>query len=321
MSIRKNRKNTFFKTCIMSFLLLCILAAVHPGQVAAATNASTAASSSKEETMEYLPLHSGGMASTIGRYQFNYTGNWNYFSNINAVYGYEDEVRRNTYISGFTNSSGATLTNSSNATGIVKAYLIWETRKPYVQSDESANHVIVGCSNDYRYVYPNYVYNDNRTYSGWGNIDLRTCYVMVADVTAYVQTHGYNTYYVANIPEYHSTTTGGDNVCSWQLVVVEESKNFPVRALTLKVGSKWRFGDAAYGDSNYLDTNVQFSNGIKSKSTGNVSGQLLFGCANDHDSMYTNLITTLYTSDSSGNRTRVTGSTLSGGGLYRNGAK
>lgn len=191
MSIRKKRKNIFFKTSIMIFLLLCIFVAVHPERVAAATNATTAASTSKEEVTEYMPMRPDGGTVTTGRYQFNYIGNWNYFSNINSVYGYEDEVRRNTYIAGFTNSSGATLTNSSNATGIVKAYLIWETRQPYVQSNESANHVIVGCSNDYRYVYPNYVYNDNRTYSGWGNIDLRTCYVMVADVTNIVKAYGY----------------------------------------------------------------------------------------------------------------------------------
>ena len=192
MFTRKKCRNTVLKTWVVGFVLAFILGMFHSENVSAATGASSAPSSSKEETTEYLPLYNNGSGNTtVGRYQFNYTGNWNYFSNINSVYGYEDEVRRNTYLAGYQNSSGATLTNSSGATGIVKAYLIWETRQPYVQSNESANHVIVGCSNDYRYVYPNYVYNDNRTYSGWGNIDLRTCYVMVADVTNIVKVYGY----------------------------------------------------------------------------------------------------------------------------------
>ena len=324
MFTRKKCRNTVLKTWVVGFVLAFILGMFHSENVSAATGASSAPSSSKEETTEYLPLYNNGSGNTtVGRYQFNYTGNWNYFSNINSVYGYEDEVRRNTYLAGYQNSSGATLTNSSGATGIVKAYLIWETRQPYVQSDESANHVrfIMRDGRAWKNIYPDYVYNDNRKFSGWGNADLRTCYTMVADVTNIVKAYGYGDYYVANIPEYHSTTTGGDNMCSWQLVVVEEGNNFPVRALTLKVGAKWRFGDAAYGDTSYLDTNVAFSNGIKSKSSGSVSGQLLFGCANDHDSTYTNLATTLYTADSGGNRTRVAGSTLYGGGLYKNGGK
>lgn len=323
MFIRKKLKDTVLRTWMVCFLLLGILGIFSLENVSAAPNASQAASSSQEETNEYLKMGNQGGHTAIGRYQFNYTGNWNYFSNFNAITGMEEEAVRNTAIPGYLNSSGATLSNTSGADGIVKAYLIWETRKPYNQWDENANHVrfIMRDGKTRWSIYPDYVYNDNRKYSGWGDVDQRRCYTMVADVTNIVKAYGYGNYYVANIPEYHTIDAGGDNVCSWQLVVVEESKNFPVRALTLKVGSKWRFGDAAYGDSNYLDTNVQFSNGIKSKSTGNVSGQLLFGCANDHDSMYTNLITTLYTSDSSGNRTRVAGSTLSGGGLYRNGAK
>lgn len=302
--------------CLSMVLMFC------SSNVLASTNASSSPSTSKEETQEYLPLGNQGGQVAIGRYQYNYTGNWNYFSNFNAITGMEEEVSRNTAISGYLNSSKGTLVNSSGANGIVKAYLIWETRKPYEQWNENANHVrfITGNGNG-TYIYPDYVYNDNRKFSGWGNTDQRRCYTMVADVTNIVQAYGYGDYYVANIPEYHTIDAGGDNLCSWQLVVVEEGNDFPVRALTLKMGAKWRFGDAAYGDSSYLDTYVSFVNGIKSKSSGNVSGQILFGCANDHDSMYMNLATTLYTADSYGNRTRIAGSTLSGGGLYKNGVK
>ena len=121
--------------------LVCFMMLLCPANVLASPNASSAPSSSKEEAHDYLPMASNGDKVLVGRYQFNYTGNWNYFSNINAVYGYEDEVRRNTYLAGYQNGSGATLTNSSGATGIVKAYLIWETRAPYEQWNESANHV------------------------------------------------------------------------------------------------------------------------------------------------------------------------------------
>ena len=322
MFIRKKLKDTVLRTWMVCFLLLEILGIFSLENVSAAPNASQAASSSQEETNEYLKMGNQGGHTAIGRYQFNYTGNWNYFSNFNAITGMEEEAVRNTAIPGFLNSSGATLTNNSGADGIVKAYLIWETRRPYEQWNESTNHVVFRPQNGAYYnIYPDYVYNDNRKYSGWGDVDQRRCYTMVADVTNIVQAYGYGNYYVANIPEYHTIDAGGDNVCSWQLVVVEEGDDFPVRAMTLKMGATWRFGDANYGDSSYLDTNVSFVNGIKSKSSGNVTGQILFGCANDHDSMYTNLATTLYTADSSGNRIRVAGSTLPGGGLYRNGAR
>lgn len=141
MFIRKKCKNIAYTMRIVCLLLLCVLGIVLPESVSAAPNASSSASTSGEETMEYLPLQSGGKTAAIGRYQFNYTGNWNYFSNFNAITGMEEEAVRNTIIPGYINSSRATLTNTSGADGIVKAYLIWETRAPYEQWNESVNHV------------------------------------------------------------------------------------------------------------------------------------------------------------------------------------
>ena len=82
-------------------------------------------------------------------------------------------------------------------------------------------------------------------------------YCNVADVTNIVKTYGYGDYYVANIPVCRATdlweqdTGGGGTPTGWQLIVVEENASYPVRAVTLSVGSRFRFGDVDWEGDDY----------------------------------------------------------------------
>lgn len=301
----------------------------------------------KEETMEYLPMGNNGGDVRIGRYQFNYTGNWNYISHVDEVNRVEwgDESQNVLYdpnaSSNFSNCSRATLTNSSGAKKIVKAYLIWETRKAYDAGDYNSNHVkfVMHDGRTAADIYPNYAYCDNRTFVNWRN-PARSSYCMVADVTSIVQAYGYGDYYVANIPVYHPATDyndegGGMNPASWQLVVVEEGDNFPVRAVTMKMGATFRFGDWAfdgynggymypngntYNQDNYkkLNTAVTFNTGIRTKSSGNVTGQVLVGCIDDPGNP-SYLGSVLYTQQSvGGDKTVASAGAYPNTGLCRN---
>lgn len=317
------RKN---KVAIRRIAILFLLFFMLVGIAAQPNEVYAAAGEAREETSEYLPLAADGKEVRVGRYQFNYTGNWNYLSRVDDANRIEWDIQSQQAIAGFTNSSKATLTRSSGAKGIVKAYLIWETRKAYDAGDSNSNHVIFRAENGgYRNIYADYAYCDNRTFVGWRN-PARASYCMVADVTNIVKAYGYGDYYVANIPVYHPATdyndqAGGMNPAAWQLVVIEEGNNFPVRAVTMKVGASFRFGDwdydgynggyvypngNVYNQENYrtVSTAVAFNNGIKTKSTGDVTGQVLVGCIDDPGTSST-LSTALYTQQSAGGMKKI----------------
>ena len=77
--------------------------------------------------------------TTVGRYALNYTGNINVYSSPSSR---NDDISYCSQIlPGWSNSSMGTLCGDNNFTKVVKAYLIWETRKRYNQYDENANHV------------------------------------------------------------------------------------------------------------------------------------------------------------------------------------
>ncbi|MBP3488796.1 MAG: hypothetical protein J6K53_10420 [Roseburia sp.] len=321
-------------SCICLFIMMFY-------EALTSTEAYAQAGTIKEETMEYLPLGNNGGDVRIGRYQFNYVGNWNYISHVDEVNRVEwGKDSQNVLYdpnapSNFFNCSKGTLTNSSGAKGIVKAYLIWETRKAYDAGDYNSNHVkfVMRDGRTAADIYPDNAYCDNRTFVNWRN-PARSSYCMVADVTRIVQAYGYGDYYVANIPVYNPVTDyndegGGMNPAAWQLVVVEESDNFPVRAVTMKIGATFRFGDwdfdgynggyvypngNTYNQDNYktLNTAVTFNTGIRTKSSGNVTGQVLVGCIDDPGNP-SRLGSVLYTQQSVGG-----GKTVASAGAYPN---
>ncbi|WP_215645798.1 InlB B-repeat-containing protein [Roseburia hominis] len=265
----------------------------------------------------------------------NYTGNINVYSSPSS--GNDDISYLSQTLPVWSNSSMGTLYGDNNTTKVVKAYLIWETRKRYNQYDNNANHVsfIMRDGRTRWNIYPDRVYVDDRSsryVSGWEQPRPRV-YCNVADVTNIVQTYGYGDYYVANIPLCRATdlweqdTGGGGTPTGWQLIVVEENEDYPVRAVALKVGSVYRFGNAAWEGDTYGSTDAEratvtmgteLGSGLKTKEYGDVTGQVLFGSINASTSG-NGMGVNLYTQQQIGaaKSLRYAGDTPREGGFYR----
>lgn len=68
---------------------------------------------------------------------------------------------------------------------------------------------------------------------------------------------------------------------------MEENVSYPVRAVTLSVGSRFRFGDVDWEGDDYgfdpvsratVTMQAELFDGLKTKEYGDVTGQILFGC-------------------------------------------
>lgn len=68
---------------------------------------------------------------------------------------------------------------------------------------------------------------------------------------------------------------------------MEENASYPVRAVTLSVGSRFRFGDVDWEGDDYgfdpvsratVTMQAELFDGLKTKEYGDVTGQILFGC-------------------------------------------
>ena len=245
--------------------------------------------------------------SLIGRYKFNYTGNTNHYTNWGS--GNNPPAIKHIYTDTTlgVNSSSATLSKTDGASSIEKAFLVWETR-----AKAPTQEVFFVGPGKSAWIKPAYAVNDLRENGGKS---YQTMYCMAADVTSLVQQCGYGTYTVANIPYFTlgdgGDTGGGESPGSWQLIVVEQGNDFPVRALSLGMMSR-------YKQDVPLEASISFANGIKTKASGNVTGQFFFGasCANDYV-MTENIAA--YNSSGAYVGTAVSNKTPSAG-LYRNGA-
>ncbi len=177
-----------------------IVIAIHADKVMAATSAGDV--TIQKNVSERLPTGQNGENTTVGRYGLNYTGNINVYSSPSS--GNDDISYLSQTLPVWSNSSMGTLYGDNNTTKVVKAYLIWETRKRYNKDDNNANHVrfIMRDAELMGIFIPDRVYVDDRSsryVSGWEQPRPRV-YCNVADVTNIVQTYGYGDYYVANIP-------------------------------------------------------------------------------------------------------------------------
>lgn len=249
--------------------------------------------------------------SAVGRYQLNYTGSTNHYASWNT----EGEPLGNVIyndIGGYSNSSTATLTPSTGANKIIKAYLVWETRAP----EGATNPIVFISPKGGQWIYPTYAINDWRD-SGNGSWAYSTMYCMAADVTAVVRDAGYGNYTVANIPRWVPTSTdssgkypGGESPGSWQLIIVEEG-DFPVRSIYLSMGADFYMAKD-FGLTMQLNSNLQ------SKSMGSTTGQIFFGASNSSSNAAMTENTTTY--NSNGGIIKGVGSnTTYSPGLYRNG--
>ena len=314
-------------------LLFMMITLMHTDKIMAATSSEDV--TIQKNVSGRLPTGQNGENTAIGRYSLNYTGNINVYSSPSP--GNDDESYRSQTLPGWSNSSMGTLYGDNNTTKVVKAYLIWETRKRYNKDDNNANHVtfIMHDGRSGINIYPDRVYVDDRSsqyVSGWEQPRPRV-YCNVADVTNIVQTYGYGDYYVANIPVcsasdlWEQDTGGGGTPTGWQLIVVEENEDYPVRAVALKVGSVYRFGNADWEGDTYGSTDAEratvtmgteLGSGLKTKEYGDVTGQVLFGSINASTSG-NGMGVNLYTQQQIGaaKNLRSAGDTPREGGFYR----
>lgn len=180
----------------------------------------------------------------IGHYELNYTGstnNYDYWNSSGTSKIVSKNYKDRTDIATDNNSS-ATVSKTDSKSKIVKAFLIWETR-----AEEGTTIPIVFITpNDKKIaVTAAYACKDTRTNNA--GQEYSAVYTMATDVTSIVcgENGGYGTYTVANIPVWDGAGSGaacgGESVASWQLVVVEESPNFPLRTISLNLMSQYFF--------------------------------------------------------------------------------
>lgn len=331
---RKLKNKSRMRILLFMVLSFVIMLIIHTDRIWAATSVADAADGFSRSTMEYMRLGQNGENTTVGRYGLNYTGNINVYSSPST--GNDDISYLSQTLPVWSNSSMGTLYGDNNTTHIVKAYLIWETRKRYNKDDYNANHVrFIMRDGNGANIYPNWVYVDDRSsryVSGWEQSRPRI-YCNVADVTNIVRAYGYGDYYVANIPVclasdlWEQDTGGGGTPTGWQLIVVEENEDYPVRAVTLSMGSKFRFGSAGWEGDTYGNTDaerttvtmdVELESGLKTKEYGDVTGQVLFGSINASTSG-NGMGVNLYTQQQAGaaKSLRYAGDTPREGGFYR----
>lgn len=230
-----------------------------------------------------------------GKYTYSITGSTN-------VYGCEDEIHgnqpvgtpvrvagdgggrnlgqapngKNYGMSG--NSSSAYLEKPTNNAEIVKAYLVIESTQ--YDADNSA---VLG-NQPTRIIAPNGSQIEtkplkNRIYTtmplgqspeGYARISTYT-----TDVTDFVKANGYGYYQVWDIPYYPLSNKSFDQIASWKLLVITEDENTPMRMIKFNLGCR---------DTNVValngGLNVEINgNGIKTKETGQVTGQIVVGGA------------------------------------------
>ena len=246
--------------------------------------------------------------SLVGRYGFNYTGNVNWKTtwvvgeadgepggySENEVYNdlnFPQYVNFSDYEAGVTqhytpnrygqsqiqsfnssqiqpNSSTAVLEKTKDDARIKEAYLIWYTRDSARLFGYAHDPVYFRLPNGRaEWLEPEKACIDRRW--GW---DSLLC--LSADVTDLVRQAGYGTYGVANIPYWYQTTkhgggrTAGSCFGGWQLVVIEESADYPVRKVDLNIGS-------TFADKGYTGT-LALKNGLKTRPSGDASGEVFF---------------------------------------------
>ena len=151
--LRNKRKIIWLSILGLVFMMITLM---HTDKIMAATSSGNAANEVKKNVSGYLPTGSSGEDTTVGRYALNYTGNINVYSSPSP--GSDDISYRSQTLPGWSNSSMGTLYGDNNTTKVVKAYLIWETRKRYNQYDENANHVkFIMRDRAWRDIYPDWL--------------------------------------------------------------------------------------------------------------------------------------------------------------------
>ncbi len=158
------------------------------------------------------------------------------------------------------NSSAGKLEQQNSNDKIYKAYLV-------ISNEEKYGHKLLK-------EYPITLIGPNGKYIETKIENVRECtgtdrYAGFMDVTEFVKDQGYGWYYCCNVPYLWTGNFNVDQYAAWKLIVIEESSDIPIRALTLKLGLQQSSADPG--------TSIEInSKDIKTKSEGEVTGQILY---------------------------------------------
>lgn len=260
--------------------------------------------------------------NAVGRYKLNYTGNTNHFTtwyesgDVNEQKIYDD-------VGGWANSSSAYLTPQSSSSTIKHAFLVWESRTTEKEgfAPMEAPVYFITPNNTLFTITPQYIIKDNRdNWDGKNHDNYASLCTMATDVTSIVKNAGFGKYSVCNIPMWKPSSAsitsegvypGGESPGSWQLIIVEESRDFNVRAVSLSVTSEFHLATDFTG-------RLVLENGLKSTTIDDASGQFLFGVV--RSTAGERLVEHISTNDSNGNPiASVIGQNIERAGLFRNG--
>ena len=200
---------------------------------------------------------------------YKYTATYNAIANGKDFSGDEYKYIYNPAKEITANSSKATLTKGADDATIAKAYLIWNTRDSgglFGFYDDPVQFKTPG-SSSWQEVYPDYACADNR-------YGIQSYLCMAADVTDIVKEAGYGEYGVANIPFWYQTPsdtsnhdgaqiTGGYSYGAWQLVIIEQSATYSVKAVKLNIGYTYKETD--------IEEEIKIGNYVYTKSTGAIA--------------------------------------------------
>lgn len=222
--------------------------------------------------------------SFVGRYKFKYIGNTNYYQYFstdnetidsslveNSGSSKAKKAAKAVLGNSITNSSSATLKKGGNGK-IKAAYLVWQTRS---SSGQNSAIALVDGNGNAKKISAKSAVVDNRR-------GTHSLYNMYADVTSFV-TDGkgngkYGTYTVCNIPIWdRELGKNGESMASWELVVLEEGDDYPIRACSLAMTSTFSLDDNY--DAIKITTNIPLGGNLKTRADDGkaVTGQLFFG--------------------------------------------
>ncbi len=166
------------------------------------------------------------------------------------------------YLGGGGNSSASTLAKPSDNAKIARVYLMQigcvEKGRENLLTDYPMT--LVGPKGGSIKANSNTVYVSNYSYNGVG--------VTITDVTDFVKSQGFGTYQGWDIPyRTRAAQYKFDDYAMWRLIAVCEDDNLPVRMLRLKMGSDMT-------SRTRVSVDIE-GDGVRAKSTGNVTGQLI----------------------------------------------
>ena len=253
----------------------------------------------------------------VGRYKFNYTGNCNYYQELgdnSSTWKIDKSKIKNTGStkakkeaksvlgSSITNSTTAKLKKTGNSNGNIKAaYLVWQTRQPVGTGKEGQAIAMVDPNGKaYKVSAAASVVDRRKAKGAW---DYNSIYCLYADVTNIVTGNAsggkgkFGMYTVCNLPIWDLKTSahtggGGGSFAVWELVVIEEGNDFPIRACTLSMTSTFSLDGNLDAISLPISTSLGRYVRTRANDKQDVTGQLFFSGSGKQNSKTSKYVTT-----------------------------